>query len=36
VGGETYQTARQDRFKPPEFAIYKGAKKIASGKFEYG
>jgi hypothetical protein len=36
TGGETYQLANQDRSKPPEFAIYKGDKKIASGKFEFG
>ncbi len=35
-GGETYQLANQNRSKPPEFAIYKGNKKIASGKFEFG
>jgi hypothetical protein len=36
AGGQTYQLARQDRSKPPEFAIYKGGKKIASGSFEFG
>ena len=36
TGGETYQLANQDRSHPPEFAIYKGDKKIASGKFEFG
>ena len=36
VGGETYQTTRLDRSRPPEFAVYKDAKKIASGTFEYG
>jgi hypothetical protein len=36
AGGETYQLARQDRSKPPEFAVYKGGKKIASGTFEFG
>lgn len=36
VGGETYQLANQDRSRAPEFAIYKGGKKIASGKFEFG
>jgi hypothetical protein len=36
AGGETYQLANQDRSKPPAFAIYKGAKKIASGAFEFG
>jgi hypothetical protein len=36
AGGETYQLANQNRSRPPEFAIYKGDKKIASGKFEFG
>jgi hypothetical protein len=36
AGGEVYHLVRQDRTKPPEFAIYKGSKKIASGKFEFG
>jgi hypothetical protein len=36
AGGETYQLARQDRSKPPEFAVYKGGKKIAGGTFEFG
>jgi len=36
AGGETYQLANQDRSQPPEFAIYKGDKKVASGKFEFG
>ena len=36
AGGEIYQLATQDRSKPPEFAIYKGARKIASGTFEFG
>jgi hypothetical protein len=36
AGGKTYQLANQDRSKPPEFAIYKGDKKIASGRFEFG
>ncbi len=34
VGGETYTGG--DRNKPPTFAIYKGQKQIASGKFEFG
>ena len=33
-GGETYTGG--DRSKPPTFAVYKGDKKIASGKFEFG
>jgi hypothetical protein len=36
AGGETYQLAKQDRSKPPEFAVYKGGKKIAYGTFEFG
>ena len=36
AGGQSYQLANQDRSKPPEFAIYKGEKKIASGAFEFG
>ena len=36
AGGETYQLANENRSQPPEFAIFKGDKKIASGKFEFG
>ena len=36
AGGATYQSVNQDRSKPPEFAIYKGDKEIASGNFEFG
>lgn len=36
AGGEAYQLANQDRSRPPEFAVFKGDKKIASGKFEFG
>jgi hypothetical protein len=36
VSGESYQQARPDYSKPPQFAVYKGAKKIASGTFEFG
>jgi hypothetical protein len=39
VGGETYQIyqmANENRSHPPEFAVFKGDKKIASGKFEFG
>ena len=36
AGGATYELVNQDRSKPPEFAIYRGDKKIASGKFEFG
>jgi hypothetical protein len=35
VGG-AYQLVNQDRSHPPEFTIYHGDKKIASGKFEFG
>ena len=34
VGGEHY--ASRNRTKPPIFAVYKGDKKIHSGKFEFG
>ncbi len=34
VGGEQYTS--ENRSKPPTFAIYKGGKEIASGKFEFG
>jgi hypothetical protein len=34
VGGGHYVRAQRD--KPPQFAIYSGDKKIASGKFEFG
>ena len=36
AGDETYQLTDQNRSQPPEFAIYKDDKKIASGKFEFG
>jgi hypothetical protein len=36
VGGVPYQLANLDYTHPPEFAIYKADKKIASGKFEFG
>jgi len=36
AGGETYQLTSQDRLHPPEFVVYKGDRKIASGKFEFG
>ena len=35
-GGKTYQLAVVDRSKPPEFAVFQGDKKVASGKFEFG
>ena len=34
IGGEEYTDARQE--KPPEFAVYKGDKKVGGGKFEFG
>lgn len=36
AGGQTYQLANRDYARPPEFAIYKDGRKIASGKFQYG
>jgi hypothetical protein len=36
IGGETYQLANDNRTHPPEFAIRQGARKIASGQFEFG
>lgn len=36
ASGMFYQMADQNRSHPPEFAIYKGDKRIASGKFEFG
>ena len=36
AGGNVYQMMVQDRSKPPQFAVYKGAKQIASGGFEFG
>jgi hypothetical protein len=36
AGGEIYQLANQNRSQPPEFAAYKGDRKIASDKFAYG
>jgi hypothetical protein len=34
VGGEAYTNG--DRSKPPTFAVYRGQRKIASDKFEFG
>jgi hypothetical protein len=34
--GGTYQLVNQDRLHPPEFTVYLGDTKIASGKFEFG
>jgi hypothetical protein len=39
AGGDVYQLGQQDRTKPaqpPEFAIYRGERKLASGKFQFG
>lgn len=36
AGGQAYQLANPDRSHPPQFAIFKGGKKIASGNFEFG
>lgn len=36
AGGETYQLETTDRSNPPQFAVYQGDKKIASGRFEFG
>jgi hypothetical protein len=34
--GGAYQLVSQDRAHPPEFTIFQGDKKVASGKFEFG
>lgn len=34
--GGAYQLVNQDRLHPPEFTVYQGEKKIASGKFQFG
>jgi hypothetical protein len=34
--GGVYQMANQDRSHPPEFTVYQGDKKVASGKFAFG
>jgi len=34
--GGAYQMVNQDRSHPPEFTVYQGDKKVASGKFEFG
>lgn len=36
AGGASYQLANRDYSHPPEFAIYRGGKKVASDKFQYG
>ena len=34
--GGAYQLVNQDRSHPPEFTVYQGDQKVASGKFEFG
>ena len=34
--GGAYQLVNQDRLHAPEFTVYQGDKKVASGKFEFG
>ena len=34
--GGSYRLAQQDRSRPPEFVVYRGGKKVQSGKFEFG
>lgn len=34
--GGSYRLAQQDRSSPPEFVVYRGGKKVQSGKFEFG
>ena len=34
--GARYRLAQEDRAKPPEFIVYRGGKKVLSGKFQYG
>ena len=36
AGGQAYSLVRHGPAVQPEFAVYKGDKKIASGKFEFG
>jgi len=36
ASGQTYQLVGTDQSHPPEFAVFKGNKKIASGAFEFG
>jgi hypothetical protein len=36
VGGEMYQVVGPAAAQAPDFAVYKGNTKIASGKFEFG
>jgi hypothetical protein len=34
--GGSYRLTQEDRAKPPEFTVYRGGKKVESGKFEFG
>jgi hypothetical protein len=34
--GGVYEMVNQDRTHPPEFTVYQGDRKVASGKFEFG
>jgi hypothetical protein len=34
--GGSYRLTQQDRANPPEFAIYRGGRKVQSGKFAFG
>jgi hypothetical protein len=34
--GLSYRLSREDRSKPPEFLVWRGDRKVASGKFEFG
>jgi hypothetical protein len=36
AGGQTYQVASINRAQPPQFAVLKGGRQIASGNFEFG
>jgi len=36
VGKESYVFEDESRSNPPQFAVYEGERKVASGKFEYG
>ena len=36
AGGAAYQLVNRDYSRPPEFAVFKGGNKIASGAFEFG
>lgn len=36
INGQTYRLLHQDRSKPPEFAIYKGDKRLVTGQFAFG